>query len=345
MRACAQADLSLCLAHMLSCRNVTPRIIQVYKYDILCFIFSGAGKHNTDGNYIYDEPPPLPPRHTRGSATSLESVRRKHAADRRKNRSSLPNFDNQMISPRSPAVRKRDAMQRRYNSTSALFSGTTSPGDDGSYDTPSRDMNLLLLRRGSSRSEESSTDDGIRTGSSGGSCPTSPADVFGDTDNYFSAQHYDGDVEDHLDKVDIVGESFDARFPWQRDVSTQCNIPFLYRTSTTSSRNSCASCASEDSVDTPTPSVRCSNSPEVVIRKKTSAFRQKRPHSIGCMDNMIYEAEMERLRELNSRRVRHSEPFVQNSAGLYRKRVPLLSQEDLESVSDLESILENPKEG
>ena len=250
-----------------------------------------------------------------------------------------------MTSPRSPAVRKRDAMQRRYNSTSALFSGTPSPIDDVIFDSPSRDMNVLILRRGSARSEESSTDDGVRTGSSGGSCPTSPADVFGETDSYFSSRHYDGDVEDHLDKVDIVGESFEARFPWQRDVSTQCNISFLYRTSTSSSRNSCASFASEDSIDTPTPSVRSPNSPEVVIRKKTSAFRQKRPHSIGCMDNMIYEAEMERLREMNSRRVRHSEPFIQNSAGLYRKRVPLLSQEDMESVSDLESILENPREG
>lgn len=288
--------------------------------------------------------------------TSLGSdVRRKHAANRRKNRSSLPlglsstDVDNQMVSPRSPAVRKRDAMQRRYNSTSALFGSAVSPVDDADFDAPSRDV--LILRRTSSRPDESSTDDVVKNGSSGGSgsWPTSPAEVFGDSSSYFSAQHYDGDVEDHLDKVDIVGESFEARYPWQRDVSTQCNISHLYRTSTSSSRTSCtsyaSSYASEDSIDTPTPSVVSSNSPEIVLRKKTNAFRQKRPHSIGCMDNMIYEAEMEKIRELNSRRVRHSEPFIQNTSGLYRKRLPLLPQDDPEIVSDLESILENPREG
>lgn len=322
--------------------NIQTNVISKFLKDF--FSRSGKRSASTYGGFLYDDPPPLPPRHIRGnSLSSLGSdVRRKHAANRRKNRSSLPlglpitDIDNQMVSPRSPAVRKRDAMQRRYNSTSALFGSAVSSVDDADYDSPSRDV--LMLRRRSSRTDESSTNDGIRNGSSVGSCPTSPADVFGDTASYFSAQHYDGDVEDHLDKVDIVGERFDARYPWQRDVSTQCNIAHLFRTSTSSSRTSCTSWASQESVDTPTPSVGSvkspANSPEIVLRKKTNAFRQKRPHSIGCMDNMIYEAEMEKLREINSRRVRHSEPLIQHTSGLYP-----------DSVSDLESILENPREG
>lgn len=187
-----------------------------------------------------------------------------------------------------------------------------------------------------------------------------------------------------LQDLDIVGESFESRFPWQRDVSVQCNLNLHhYRRA----RQDCVSSSSSQSgdlvvssVDPPChntttatttntnnnnnfvttsdsqqpypsqpgpladPKAQNSNATSGVTRR-ANFTRRPRPNSMGALDNARYQSELSRFRDMVTRRgERKSDPQIMQSPPTGWRRVPLVFQEEVESVSDLESILEYPDE-
>ncbi|KAL3853306.1 hypothetical protein ACJMK2_016856 [Sinanodonta woodiana] len=156
----------------------------------------------------------------------------------------------------------------------------------------------------------------------------------------YSSSFPDADFES-MEKLDIIGESSKTRFPWQRDVSIQCDMPLLSHMSSISSRSSRTSFDSDDSQDgtiLPSP-------PKADVLKRQRIFRHSRPHSVGCLENTIYEEEVQQMRE-QSRRARKSDSFLHSTFPYNRKRVPYFAPEDSGSATDLESITEYPsKEG
>ncbi|GFO15563.1 hypothetical protein PoB_004206800 [Plakobranchus ocellatus] len=76
--------------------------------------------------------------------------------------------------------------------------------------------------------------------------------------------------------------------------------------------------------------------------RRANFKRRPRPSSMGAVENIRYQHELTKFRELHgSRRDRKSDPQLVLSPG-GRHRVALLYPEDAGSWSDLESILENP---
>nr|KAG5697600.1 hypothetical protein BaRGS_001025 [Batillaria attramentaria] len=175
-----------------------------------------------------------------------------------------------------------------------------------------------------------------------------------------------------LQDLDIVGESFESRFPWQRDVSVQCNLNlYNYRRarqdggSTSSSQSGDLVVSSVDlpcnnsnnSVNTvdshqPYPHPSLQGDPKALNSNATSGVtrranftRRPRPNSMGALDNARYQSELSRFRDMVTRRgERKSDPQIMQSPPTGWRRVPLVFQEEVESVSDLESILEYPDE-
>ncbi|XP_041347566.1 uncharacterized protein LOC121367453 [Gigantopelta aegis] len=135
-------------------------------------------------------------------------------------------------------------------------------------------------------------------------------------------------------KWDIVGDTFDARFPWQRDVSVQCNI----NQDNGYSRHA-SSCGRDDAFYSPMSPV-C-----LRTDRPSGRTRSQRPNSLGQMDNYKYNCELSRFRENYSERTRKSDPSIMfqfQSPPQSRKRMPMVLSDDTGSISDLESIMENP---
>ncbi|CAL1543579.1 unnamed protein product, partial [Lymnaea stagnalis] len=213
-----------------------------------------------------------------------------------------------------------------------------------------------------------------------------------------------------LRDVDIVGESSERRFPWQRDIGVQCHMAeepsihphlqramsgpamYTYFRSLSLSSNSPASsppqpprrpslhrynrsCSHSDLVHQhpvysntgePPPqqsvfqrhpglnrsnSSNSSNINSSVLNgfeatynnsKRANFWRRPRPSSLGAVENIRYQHELTKFRELhNSRRDRKSDPQLVLSPG-GRRRTGVGFPDETGSVSDLESILENP---
>lgn len=126
---------------------------------------------------------------------------------------------------------------------------------------------------------------------------------------------------------DIVGESFEARFPWQRDAATQCNIVI--------------DCCGECSVLRRFSSQNGLNSPDSQLLK---AKLHRRPHSIGCVENEPYDEELLRVRLEHAQQPRKSDSCLQVSPRANRRRSSPFYFDDpgSGSVSDLGSISELP---
>ncbi|XP_025107380.1 uncharacterized protein LOC112572072 isoform X2 [Pomacea canaliculata] len=195
-----------------------------------------------------------------------------------------------------------------------------------------------------------------------------------------------------LQDLDIVGESFESRFPWQRDVSVQCNLSLYnwrqHRGGSTSSSHSGGGGGGGrleslliSSVDSGCHSISTSHNPHHLLHqhqqhhssssgraspsqvntdatnkgsnfnsisgvvRRVNFVRRPRPSSMGALDNTRHQVEVSRFRELITRRgERKSDPQlgVQSPPSSGWRRIPLVGQEEGESVSDLESILEYP---
>ncbi|XP_076447210.1 uncharacterized protein LOC143284454 isoform X2 [Babylonia areolata] len=210
-----------------------------------------------------------------------------------------------------------------------------------------------------------------------------------------------------LQEVDIVGESSRCRFPWQRDVAVQCSLG-LYdfpgpprrsrqdRSSSSSSYSghSLAQSSTDHAPPPPPPHSRdrsvgqeqnlkgnrhtklgnsaslpgvSSTEPSHVTRRANFS-RKPRPSSMGSLENLRFQNELTRFRELVSLRGERgrgeSPPLLQSPPASWRRlrgerkvdppvlqsppggwrRAPSVFQEDGDSVSDLESILEYPDE-
>ncbi|XP_053377181.1 uncharacterized protein LOC123530509 isoform X3 [Mercenaria mercenaria] len=243
-----------------------------------------------------------------------------------------------VTSSRSPSIRKRDIMMRRYNSTSVL--PTVTPVD--------MNKNHLMESSGDfSVPANGHFDNEIRENSL----------VNGNKSEF----HPDEDQFDHtLAHMDIVGESYEARYPWQRDISTQCNLSG-YRNSVSSGS---VSSGSEWSNYTAANNQNCSNyinsnymnnnnnparrQSSDNIRRRHHVFKTRRPRSMTCLESdNIYNNNSDMYRSDSNLNYRHgrtlSDICIPNSPN--RKRMPLLLADDPGSVSDLESILEIPHDG
>lgn len=128
---------------------------------------------------------------------------------------------------------------------------------------------------------------------------------------------------------DIVGESFEARFPWQRDVSTQCNIVIDCCREGSLSRR----CSEQNLLNSPTS--------QQLLRLRRTKLGQ-RPHSIGCVD--VCDEEFLRVRFEQSQHPRNSDSCLQVSPRSQRRRSSpyYLDEFGTGSVSDLGSISEIP---
>ncbi|XP_060606668.1 uncharacterized protein LOC132758973 isoform X3 [Ruditapes philippinarum] len=293
-----------------------------------------------------EDPPSPPPRrpirdHSRrprsqygNQPSSSRNYTEKIATDSHQNGS-----EKTITSSRSPSIRKRDIMMRRYNSTSVL--PLVTPVD--------MNKNHLMDSRGDfSVPTNGHNDNEIKESSA----------VNGNQSNI----HPENDQSLHpFVHMDIVGESYEARYPWQRDISTQCNLSECRHSISSGSVSS----GSELSNYTAANNQNCSNyinsncmdnrngnparrQSSDNIRKRHHVFKTRRPRSMTCLDSSnIYNSSSDMYRSDTNLNYRHgrtmSESFVQNSPS--RKRMPLLLADDPGSVSDLESILENPYDG
>lgn len=241
--------------------------------------------------------------------------------------------------PRSPSIRKRDVMMRKYHSTSVLpIVAPVDMNKNNIMDT--RDD----LHFATNEHNDNDVSERIINGNQ-------------------SEQDYEHDQDGHrLVQMDIVGDSYEARYPWQRDISTQCNLSGC-RTSLSSGSlssgsewSSCYSAANNQNC-TNYVNANCVNNKESAparrqssdnIRRRHNVFRNRRPRSMTSLDaptmcsnySDMYRSDT----NLNYRHGRtSSDSSVLNSPS--RKRMPLLLADDPGSVSDLESILENPQDG
>ncbi|XP_046565997.1 uncharacterized protein LOC124274678 isoform X1 [Haliotis rubra] len=164
-----------------------------------------------------------------------------------------------------------------------------------------------------------------------------------DDSKHLRRSHSDNTTEaSRYRKFDIVGESFDARYPWQRDVSVQCDMNYWKQYQKTAPPNS--EFHSPGLIDKDN-SLGSSMTNVCLRRRDNFANRGKpRPNSIGPIENSKFQNELARFRDGYTRRGRKSEPCL----GLFqspppnRTRLPLVLSDDTGSVSDLESIMENP---
>ncbi|ESO88748.1 hypothetical protein LOTGIDRAFT_165161 [Lottia gigantea] len=231
----------------------------------------------------------------------------------------------------------RPALARRHPSTCSLPSRFVKS-------VPESDMHrgLSLTRKPRMFKHSNSEPCKISPDSVCASTP-SPTDV---NDRFLKRCSSDQEVGSNYQQLDIVGESFDARFPWQRDVSVQCNIPPVL-----SPRSYISPPCYPSSPLYPTSPIRkdephnsVSNAVAVVRRRKQN-FKKERPKTIGPIENNMFENELAKFRDMHSRRNRLSDPNLANlfqSPPGTRKRGPLILSDDTGSISDLESILENP---
>ena len=157
-----------------------------------------------------------------------------------------------------------------------------------------------------------------------------------------------------LCQVDIVGESFEARFPWQRDISTQCDIPGERCSVSSSCSGSGGSdgsyhlhnlqnCSNYINDDRNTSPRRASNDS---IRRRHNMFKNRRPRSMTSLESHLRSSDMYRSDtniNYSGKQARTSSDPTALSNG-NRKRMPLLVADDPGSVSDLESIMENPND-
>lgn len=232
---------------------------------------------------------------------------------------------------RSPAKRKRDLfLKRRSFSTNSLPARTTSaPCELSSMaecDENEADVDLLGTEikeheNGSNYSRNSSID----------SCymelSTFPDKRRTSCHSCCSNSGYEGVYS----VFDIVGESFEARFPWQRDVSTQCNIVIdccRDREESLSRR-----CSERNLMNSPTS--------QQLLKLRRTKLGQ-RPHSIGCVG--VCDEEFLRVRFEQSQQPRTSDSCLQVSPRSNRRRSSpyYLEEFGTGSVSDLGSISEIP---
>ncbi|XP_052781777.1 uncharacterized protein LOC128218214 isoform X3 [Mya arenaria] len=255
---------------------------------------------------------------------------------------------------RSPSLRKRDAMMRRYNSAFTLPVGNMRVDQNKNNVSGSKDS-LIFTDNGYNDESRSAQHTGERPHSNYMSNGMS----FNATDDNDTIGHQG------LDQFDIVGESYEARYPWQRDISTQCDFPG-YRDSLsscgsgTSDGNSVPSpgasncmCKTFQDSDSPRSSRRSSadnvarRSPTDNVRRRHLGYRSRRPHSMTSLESGQIPINSDMYRS-DTNLNRHQRPHARTSSDpamlnvLNRKRMPLLVADDPGSVSDLESIMENP---
>ena len=163
---------------------------------------------------------------------------------------------------------------------------------------------------------------------------TETPDMTSDRYNLKRSQSDNSSDVSQYRKWDIIGDTFDAKFPWQRDVSVQCNIN---QEDGNTRQGSC------DGREDPYHSQLI----PVCLRNERPCLRTRsqRPTSLGHVDNYKYNCELSRFRESYCERTRKSDPSIMfsfHSPPQSRKRMPMVLSDDTGSVSDLESIMENP---
>lgn len=220
---------------------------------------------------------------------------------------------------------------RRYNSTSVLPIGNLRTDENKNHLPPSKDG--LSYSEVDQRGWDSGYHEQSRMGS----------------------QHelYRKQTQ-NLGQVDIVGESFEARFPWQRDISTQCDISGE-RGSVSSS---CSGSGGSDGSYQLQNIQNCNNyvndernipfrrTSTDSVRRRHNLFKNRRPRSMTSIEATLHRSDMYRSDtniNYSGRQGRtSSDPTALHSGN--RKRMPLLVADDPGSVSDLESIMENPND-
>lgn len=248
----------------------------------------------------------------------------KHGRRDGQNRRSLPSQTSEFVtsSPRAPAKRKRDFLKRRHNSTSALPFGISSVPTNLSSMAECDDENDHNDRN----SYGDYTYDEIDTNKN-------HLDICqnGEMSGMSNARSVHSNSCPHIElsytMFDIVGDSFASRYPWQRDVSTQCNIRLNFNQQSFGDQ----SCEPPGSL-----------SPTSQNRFDISRSRfLSRPHSIGCVDSSVRDEEFENLKLEHARRSRNSDSFL-HSNRLQKRRMTNSLIDDQGSCSDLGSISENP---
>ncbi|KAJ8301106.1 hypothetical protein KUTeg_020093, partial [Tegillarca granosa] len=245
----------------------------------------------------------------------------KHGRRDGQNRRSLPSQTSEFVtsSPRAPAKRKRDFLKRRHNSTSSLPFGVSSVPTNLSSMAECEDENDYNSY-GKFNNEETNTNESRLN-----VCQN------GELSNISNARSVHSNSCPHIElsytMFDIVGDSFASRFPWQRDVSTQCNIWLNFKPQNLS-----------DPLCEPPGSL----SPTSQNKFDSSRSRfLSRPHSIGCVDSSLCDEEFENFKLEHARRSRNSDSFL-HSNRLQKRRMTNSLIDDQGSCSDLGSISENP---
>lgn len=250
-------------------------------------------------------------------------------------------MDATVITPRSPCIRKKEVVMRRYNSTSVLPVAT--PVDLNKNHIVETTDNSVF-------SEDGQNDNKVANGM-----------IVNGIQSSNDASNRKISSGSSLVDVDIVGESFEARYPWQRDISTQCNLlggPNSASSGSMSSESELGTFSSANkqqcsdyinanfvnqSYGAPTRRQSSDN-----IRRRHNIFKNRRPRSMTCIESdVMYNSNSDVYRSDTNLTYRHGRTCSESSAlnSPSRKRMPLVLADDTGSVSDLESILENPLDG
>lgn len=136
-----------------------------------------------------------------------------------------------------------------------------------------------------------------------------------------------------FEDFDIVGESFEARFPWQRDIAIQCNMLKLDQNRHKVGDKNMNLSASKSS--------HCNhNAKNVSFELETE--RKQRPRSISTVENAYLTHKADQMRRRNKTRKHMSDPFPNRNFNHLSRKPQTILQEEFGSISDLESIWEDP---
>lgn len=228
----------------------------------------------------------------------------------------------------SAVMKRRDIFpKRRHNSASAIHVNTNPP--------KVVDKNGIQCKSYRYFNQQGSLDSAFqRNRNQSCECTINKAKSLDNPIRESSPDNRRSSQSSPYEEFDIVGETFEARFPWQKDVSTQCTL------SPVEQRISCGECSSPASSEPRTPETK-KKTHSSILRKRRK-LRTLRPHSIGCTEDTAHQYDVLERKEDRIRKSRKSEPFVHKQTNFIRKRMPLVEQDDPGSMSDLESILEDP---
>ena len=327
--------------------------------------FSDADDHQSSTDES-DSPPPVPPRQSRlrSKANQIDVIKDEtnvepefHIPNGISVNEQLPLQSGKEeglvldeANVRSPSMRKRDAMiMRRYNSAVSLASGKLKVDVNKNNVSCSGSRDSLVFTENGYFDSSGDNQERVDLRHTNHVANRLPCSVSNDKD---------GVDAQSMGSFDIVGESFESRYPWQRDISTQCDIP-NYRNSLSSSGSANSdgsmfgvhgnSYLYDQAIETRPPTHPARRSSSDNVKRRQTGYRSRRPHSMtsieghGDINSDMYRSDTSLNAFYRGHNRTSSDPAVVNV--INRKRMPLMVADDPGSVSDLESIMENPNDG